>query len=225
MANNKVFIGIVAGIVVFIFLIVVYMATNNSTVTTFAEANKVVSSDHVNWSKSKKHILTEYADLQCPACGMFHQYLKDNVENDKTITTNVTFVFRNFPLITVHKHAQEAAYAAEAADKQGKYFEYADLVFSSQKEWEGLGKVDDYFLNLAKKLKLDTEKFKADKDSKAVKDKVASDVGSATRLNVNSTPTFYLDGVKVDVTSLADFKKLILDTAKKPSPSSTPSQK
>src|SRR3982750_3238648 len=115
MAGNKIVLGIISIIAVFALLTVVYMATNSSsnTSSTFPDTAKVLSDDHLNWSKDKKHILTEYSDLQCPACALFHQYLKGNIDNDPSITKNITFVYRHFPL-SIHKHSLEAAYAAEA---------------------------------------------------------------------------------------------------------------
>ncbi len=214
--NNKIVLGIVSIIAIFGFLTIVYMATNtsNSSATTvYPETTQVTETDHTKWSKDKKHVLTEYSDLQCPACGMFYKYMKENIDNDASITKNITFVYRHFPL-QQHKHALPTAYAAEAAGKQGKFFEMVDFLFTKQTEWENSDNINEYLSNAATVLKLDTDKFAADMNSKEVKDRVQADAAMGNKVTVNSTPTFFLDGKKVEVSSLNDFKSLLQQTAK-----------
>ncbi|MEK7522606.1 MAG: thioredoxin domain-containing protein, partial [Patescibacteria group bacterium] len=65
------------------------------------------------------------------------------------------------------------------------------------------------FVNYAKELKLDLEKFKKDIDSSEVKNKVAEDLREADQMRVDSTPTFFLNGQKVEVNSFDEFKKML----------------
>jgi protein-disulfide isomerase len=214
--NNKMLWGVLATIAIFGFLTIVYMATSSTGPAPVFESTKTLQpSDHLTWSPSKKHILTEYGDFQCPACGAFYQYIQANVANDKDITDNVTLVFRHFPLTSLHKHAMEAALAAEAAGKQGKFFQMGDMLFTTQASWGESGDVTSTFQGFAKKLNLNMDKFNADIKSKAVKDAVNNDINSGNQVAVNSTPTFFLDGVKVNVASYDEFKNLLLDAAKK----------
>jgi protein-disulfide isomerase len=213
--DKKILWGVISAVAIFGFLTIVYLATSSTGPAPVIENTKTIeASDHVTWSPAKKHILTEYGDFQCPACGLFHQYIKGNIENDKKVTDNITFVFRHFPL-TQHKHAQEAAYAAEAAGKQGKFFQMGDLLFESQSSWENLSSTTATFQGFAKQLKLDMNKFNADMKSQAVKDKVSQDTDSGNQAGVNSTPSFYLDGTKVNVATLDEFKSLLETAAKK----------
>ena len=212
--NNKILLWTLSILAIFGFLTIVYLATSSTAPEeTFAEANTLNSTDHLTWSKNKKHILTEYSDLQCPACAQFYQYIKGTLETNKTITNNITFVYRHFPL-QQHKHGTKAAYVAEAAGMQGKFYEMVDLQFVNQAEWQDLGNPDEYFEGLAKQLKLDIEKYRADIKSDTVKSKVNADLQSGRSVKVNSTPTFFLDGKKVQIVSLEQFKKLLEDTAK-----------
>ena len=221
MENKNILWGVIAAVVIFGFLTIVYMATSSSSsapAQVVPETKTIQKTDHVTWSPAKKHILTEYGDFQCPACGAFYQYIKANIENDKTITNNITFVFREFPLTTVHQHALEAAYAAEAAGQQGKFFEMGNLLFDSQASWGESKSVTDTFAGFAKQLKLDMDKYNADLKSKTVKDKINADMDSGNNIGVNSTPTYYLDGVKIDTgsfTSLDQFKQALKEAAKK----------
>ncbi|MEO6508939.1 MAG: thioredoxin domain-containing protein [Patescibacteria group bacterium] len=214
MENKNILWGIIGTVVIFGFLTIVYMATNSTGPAKVFEHTKTLDkTDHITWSPAKKHILTEYGDYQCPACGTFHQFIKGTIEKDTKITNNITFVYRNYPLTNIHNHALEAAYAAEAAGIQGKYFEMGDKLYDTQAIWEKQKNVTSLFEGYAKDLKLDLEKFKADMKSSTVKNKVEKDSESGNKAQVNSTPSFYLDGAKVDVISLDQFKTLLDKTA------------
>src|SRR3990167_9841311 len=76
--------------------------------------------------------IVEFADLQCPACQTAQPIVNQTLEK---YSQNVYFIFRHYPL-TVHKNAEKAAKAAEAAGEQGKFFEMVNLMYINQKEWE-----------------------------------------------------------------------------------------
>lgn len=211
---NKVTIIIVSVLAVFIFLFAAYKLTNTSSDKSYPEVSKITKTDHVTWasgSEAKKNILVEYSDLQCPACQSFAQFMKSEIEASGAANANimkkVTFIYRHFPLAQ-HTYAEEAAYAAEAAGKQGKFFEFVDVAFEKQKEWSEDKNAVKKFETYAKDLKLDMDKFKKDRDSKEVKDKVEADLLSGQTAQVNSTPTFYLNGKKLGpINSFEDFLK------------------
>lgn len=213
MNKNTILITVGSVIAVFAFLTVAYYATNTPKVQKdYSSVTKVQPTDHVKWAKNSKHVLVEYSDLQCPACAAFHDIIQKQIESDKNITGRITFVYRNYPL-PMHQYAVKAAYAAEAAGKQGKYFEMSDKMFTSQSEWSTKDPTA-YFENLAKSLKLNVEQFKKDRDSEEVKNKVQADIQSGNAADVSATPTFYLDGKKLDtVNSVEEFKKLLQNTA------------
>lgn len=197
---NKTVITILSVIAIFAFLLAAYKFTNTSSDKTYLDVNKVASSDHITWSKDKKNILVEYSDLQCPACksfnGFIRQYIEASGSGNTDITKKVTFVYRHFPLAQ-HSHAEEAAYAAEAAGNQGKFFEYVNVLFDKQKDWENNKDAVKKFETYAKDLDLDLEKFRKVRDSKESKDKVSADLLSGQKAEVNATPTFYLNGKKL----------------------------
>lgn len=161
----------------------------------------VKPSDHVKWSPQKKHVLIEYADLQCPACRSYHgllQQVEASDSPDLEITKKVTLVWRHFPLIQIHPNALAAAYAAEAAQKQGKFFLMVDLLYANQDTWASKGNPQDVFVGMAKKLGLNLQEFQKDINSQEIKDRVQADFAAAAEAGVNSTPTFFLDGKKLD---------------------------
>ncbi len=220
--KNTIITTIVSIIAIFAFLFLVYSATNKpetSTAVVHKDSAAAITGDHVKWSKDKKHILVEYGDYQCPACKTYHTILKTQVEATSSgmpeVTKNITFVYRHYPLTSIHKHAMEAAQTAEAAGMQNKFFEMSDKLYDTQEKWEGLSTASEFFLGLAKELKLDEKKFLADMKSQAVKDKIQKDMAAATSSDVQGTPTFYLDGKKMDnVSSFEQFKQILADTAK-----------
>ena len=144
-----------------------------------------------------KVVVTEYADYQCPACGAAHPQIKTIRELYKD---TVLFVFRNFPLTTIHPNALAASTAAEAAGLQGKFWEMHDKLYETQDDWSSIdsAKRTDVFAGYAKDLGLNVEQFKTDLSDSRVSDKISRDRALATRLNVDSTPTVYVGDEKAD---------------------------
>ncbi len=213
MTRNQIIIAIVSVIALFGFITGAYFLTNKPQKLIFPEVNKILPTDHVKWatdSAKTKNILVEYSDLQCPACKSFHDIIKNQIESDKNITGKVTFVYRHFPLTNIHKNAEKAAYGAEAAGKQGKFFEFANLLFKTQEGWSETSNPEKHLANLATEITLDVNKFEKDVKSNVVKEKVNKDIASGNRAEVNATPTFYLNGEKLDsIRSFDEFKKLL----------------
>ena len=150
--------------------------------------------------------IVEYSDFECPACrneaptlqALLNQY-----------DGQVAIVYRHFPLTQAHKQAEAAAYAAEAAGKQGKFWEMHDQLFATQPEWTGNDEAATLFAGFAEELELDMEQYNADVAADEVKNAVQADVSSGSRSGVRSTPSFYLNGFKIRNPSLAGFQQLI----------------
>ena len=215
--KNKIIITIISICLVFGFLFLAYKLTNTPQVTNFPQVNILDSTDHITWSPDKKNILVEYSDFECPACQSFYTMIKSQIESPQSknydLTKKITLVYRHFPLYQIHSHTQDASYAAEAAGKQGKFFEMADLIFTRQNEWVKKGNVKAEFEKYAGELKLDVEQFKKDRDAKEVKDKVANDTLSGEKVGVNSTPTFFINGKKIEnINSFDDFTSVLRES-------------
>ena len=117
---------------------------------------------------------------------------------EKEFGATVRIVYRHFPLTQLHKNSLAASYAAEAASKQGKFWEMHDMLFERQELWSNGENVAETFVGYAKELGLDTEKFKTDMESQDVKDRVKRDMNSGTAAGVPGTPTFFLNGKQID---------------------------
>lgn len=161
--------------------------------------------DQVFGNRDSKVILVEYADFQCPACGSAHPGLKTLTEQYKG---QIAFVFRNFPLSTIHPNARAASAAAESAGLQGKYWEMHNSLFENQNAWSDLqgNARTDAFVSYAKTLGLDTAKFTTDLASTDVNQKISFDQAIGKKLGVDSTPTFYLNGTKVESDVVSDIQ-------------------
>lgn len=143
--------------------------------------------------------LVEFSDFQCPACQAVNLPLKQVLSKYEG---KVQLVYRHFPLNSIHKNAQLAAQASEAAHQQGKFWEWHDLMFEKQGEWSGLADPKEKFLAYAKDLTLDVPKFSGDLESEATKGVVTQDLLAATRYRLSGTPTFFLNGTKIEFSQI-----------------------
>lgn len=152
--------------------------------------------DHTLGNTKSKVILIEYGDFQCPGCGSAHPVIKQVVEKYKD---KIGFVFRSFPLSTIHPNALAASSAAEAAGKQGKYWEVHDRLFESQATWKDLSGQErtDYFKSVAIEMGVDATKWLADLDSDSVQRKINFDKALGQKKDVSGTPAFYINGKSV----------------------------
>lgn len=174
-----------------------------------APVDKVVDTDWVRGSTTTEVTIIEYSDFQCPACGAYFPIVE---EVNEKYGNNFRFVYRHFPL-TQHKNAIPAAQAAEAAGVQGKFWDMYKLIFTNQKDWVDLADPMPRFTEYATTLGLDIAKFTTDYDLKSIKDGIDADQKSGVKAGVDSTPTFYLNGKKINAQSYEQFKKLIDEAA------------
>jgi len=146
-----------------------------------------------DWTKGNPQApvtLIEYSDFQCPACASFFPVVKQLLED---YPDEVRFVYRHFPLRSIHAKAQLAGQAAEAAGLQDMFWEMHDMLFIRQSEWSS-GNHKDLFIAYAQELGLDVDKFKEDLGSSFTKDRVDQDFISAQQANLSSTPSFFVNG-------------------------------
>ncbi len=181
--------------------------------TSLTNITSLRAGDHTIGDTSKKVVLIEYSDFQCPACASYHPLVKQLTQE---LGNQFVFAYRHFPL-TGHPNADEAARAAEAAAKQGKFWEMHDLLFERQSFWGSEADPEAKFLTYAELLNLNTTTFVADYRSDALKTIVEQSVADGTSIRVDRTPTFFLNGRRLInlPEDYAGFKKLIEDEAKK----------
>lgn len=149
--------------------------------------------DNIYGDATSKVSLIEYGDFQCPACGNAFTTVKTIKEKYKE---DMAFVYRHFPLTNIHPNALAAATAAEAAGKQGKFWEMHDILFERQSNWQSVS-VDNrnkVFEGYAKEIGLDVGKYNSDLSSSDISKKITFHRALASKVGANSTPTFILNG-------------------------------
>jgi protein-disulfide isomerase len=172
-----------------------------SSIATEKSNEGIVEMQQVKGNSEAAVTLVEYSDFQCPACASFQPVLKEILS---TYGEQIRFEYKHYPL-PIHPYAQQAAIAAEAAGQQGKFFEYHDALFENQNEWSKSATPVAFFTKYAGDLGLDVEKFKQHQKSSLLRDAVRSDLREAQELGLTGTPTFYLNGEKMEITSFEDF--------------------
>lgn len=139
--------------------------------------------------------ITEFVDFQCEACYAYYPGVKEVKEKYKD---QVRFQVRNFPITSGHQFAMQAARAAEAAARQGKFWEMHDKIFEGQKVWERTQNPQSYFDQYAEEVGLDMEKYRTDRDSSDVAAVINKDLADVKELGGTGTPTFAINGKKVE---------------------------
>lgn len=180
-----------------------------------ASAKSGEIADHVFGKSDSKVILIEYGDFQCPGCGSAHPTVKKLTEKYKD---QLAFVFRNFPITSKHPNARAAAAAAEAAGKQGKYWEMHNKIFENQNSWGNLGATErtKFFTDYAQELGLNTDTFTVDLAGDMVNQKISFDQAVGKKAGADATPTFILDGKKLndEWANEAQFEEVIVNALK-----------
>ena len=186
------------------------MAMSNTSVNSapVAETPEVVREDsHVLGEPGTGNaVLVEFLDFECEACGAAYPFIESLREK---YAGEVTFVARYFP-IPSHKNALNAAIAAEAAAQQGKFEEMYRKLFETQREW---GEQQDsrapLFREYADELGLDLAQYDKDVAKPATRERVLADQADGTALGVQGTPTFFLNGELLELSTADDMTRAI----------------
>ncbi|MEW6125468.1 MAG: thioredoxin domain-containing protein [Acidobacteriota bacterium] len=152
-------------------------------------------------SASATVTIVEFTDFQCPSCGKTAPVLDEIV---KEYGDKVKLVVRDFPLTQIHAYALKAAEAAEAAREQGKYWEYAELLFKNQEKLDAQS-----LLAYANQVGLDIKKFQEAITSGKYLEKVQRDVEDGYKFGVTGTPTLFVNGKRVKDKSKETLKAAI----------------
>lgn len=208
---DKRFWGILVAIAIVFVGIVWISNSKKANAPANGNTNNSQLSNHVTGQGAKGVTLVEYGDYQCPICGAYYPVVKQ--VSDK-YSKDIYFQFRNFPLTSQHPNAFAGARAAEAAGLQNKYWEMHDGLYiqnityynSQQKDPSWISSSDplSYFTEYAKQLGLNVDQFKKDYASDKVNNVINADLKEAARLNLDGTPSFFLDGKPVQLTNVTD---------------------
>lgn len=165
-----------------------------------ADANPGAVPPHFRGAARAPIVLEEFGDLQCPPCAMLAVLLK---KIEKENNGRVRVVFRHFPL-AMHKHAVEAARAAEAAGAQGKFWEMSDLLYDNQPTWSKEENVTATFEEYAKKIDLDLARYKVDREDNKLLGRIGLDNQRGISLDVKATPTLFINNQRVPQQNISE---------------------
>lgn len=146
--------------------------------------------DHVQGSQDARVTLVEYGDYECSHCGRAYPIVKGV---QRRLGNKLRFVFRNYPLVELHPHAEAAAEISEAATAEGKFWEMHDVLFENQGDLEV-----DHLLGYGAALGLNMRRVTSELERRVHLPRVREDIASGIRSGVNGTPTFFINGVRFD---------------------------
>ncbi len=151
----------------------------------------LLATDHSTGSEHAALTLLEYGDYECPSCSAAEPVTQHVV---LTFGSRMRFVYRHYPLVEVHPHAELAAEAAEAAAAQGKFWDMHHLLFTHSRHLK-LGALTRY----AEMLDLDMRRFNSEMSDRIYLQRVQEHRRSGEHIGLHASPSFFLNGALVDV--------------------------
>ena len=139
-------------------------------------------------------VVVEYTDFQCPFCSRHFQQTFPQIKANFIDTGQVRYVFKDFPLTSIHPQAVSAAVAARCAGDQGAYVAMHDLLFANQTAWSNQSDTSTIYTGYADQLGLDTAVFGDCLGSAEHEAAVQADLEEGVSLGVRGTPAFFING-------------------------------
>ncbi len=177
--------------------------------------NAVGATDWVEGAKTPSVVLIEYSDFECPYCAEYYAIVKQLPD---LYQNQLALVYRNYPLVSAHPNAMAGAQAAEAAGKQGKFWEMHNLLFDNQNTWASMSNTSSTFEGYAQQLGLNMDQYRTDVKSQVIKDRIALQIKSGDAAKVSGTPSFFLNGKAISPAITLDAFKTLIDAAIKNAP-------
>ena len=139
-------------------------------------------------------VIVEYTDYQCPYCSRHFQQTFPAIKENFIDTGLVRYVFKDFPLVSIHPQAVAAAHAARCAGDQGAYVEMHDVLFATQAQWNNQSNAVELFVEYAGQLGLDTAEFNDCQISNKYVPAIQADSQEGASFGVRGTPAFFING-------------------------------
>lgn len=156
----------------------------------------------------------EFADFECPACAQFFTLTEPDVRTRLIETGQISYTFMDFPL-PMHPNTWPASNAAACANEQGKFWEYHDILFQMQDQWNGFAtrRPGGKFKEFAEQLGLDVGKWEACYDEQRYNLNIKAHEQEAVKRGAGQTPTFIIGSRRVPGSIAFDKFKAYVDTA------------
>ena len=185
---------------------------DQSPTNSFSSGPPGADPPHIRGNPKATVTLEEFGDFECPVCATYSVEVK-KIEGE--FGDRLRVIFREYPLYpTPHKHALIAAQAAEAAGLQGRFWEMHDKLYENQKAWSEATAVMPMFIDYARQIGLDTDRFGRELKSEIVETRITQDGIRAHARAVSGTPSFFVNGKALDAASFSpDGLRALIDQA------------
>lgn len=197
MENNKtstiIFIVVVLITAALLFFLFWRKGASNSNNNGSVNGEVKIGDNYVYGPDDASITMIEFSEYQCPYCKKNAEIVKEILEK---YSKDIKYIFRDFPL-DMHPNSRPAAYAAEAAGKQEKYYKYHNMLFEMYSDWTDSTDPTNKFIEYAKLLELDIEKFQKDMNSQSIKDNIDKDFKYGTSLEITGVPVLYINGAQL----------------------------
>ncbi|NJK46149.1 MAG: DsbA family protein [Pleurocapsa sp. SU_196_0] len=152
----------------------------------------------VNGNADAPNTVVEFADYECPACGLFAVRVEDAFISEFVNSGKVRYAFRDFPL-RQHKNAPLAAQAASCAHAQGRFSPYKAMLFRAQPLWShsSNSRAAQQFSEFAAQLGVDEARFSSCLASSDAQPGIEADLGAGRQVGLQATPSFVINGYLV----------------------------
>ncbi len=153
------------------------------------DRDELIGSSSFKGPKDAEIVLLKFSDFECPYCAIAAADIKTFTKGH---SDDVLYIYKQFPLVSIHDKALPAAKAAWAAGQQGQFWLYHDGLFAYQDKLS-----EDYYKALAEQIGLDMERFNRDRNSPAAQAAIDQDVALAEALGIQGTPTFIMNDLLI----------------------------
>jgi protein-disulfide isomerase len=167
-------------------------------------------------------VLYEFADFQCPGCAAWAAFMTPVIKERLVDTGRLRYVYFDFPLVSIHRHAFLAARAGRCAHEQGRFWPYHDVLYGRQREWADERDPTDRFVEYARLVGLDAGGFERCLRSDRYAAEVTRSLRFGESLGVDRTPTIFLNGRKLtDLPTYSQLEALVREASGGRSPADT----
>lgn len=188
--NKNLLIGVVAiAAIVFGGLVWAILSAPSSTPAPTGTISFDDSNDPFVGPENATTVVRLYSDLQCPACRAAESSVRYAIDKYKD---RIKFVWKDFPLMSIHPNARLAANAARCAQDQGKFWEMKDKLFEQQTSWQGNRNAAEDFKAYALQVGLDGGRFNTCLDNRTFDDRVMGAYQEGVKNGVDRTPTVFI---------------------------------
>lgn len=173
------------------------VALNGSSTGTTTANGSVLSKEGEKINSPRSVVIVEYSDFQCPACGTYHPIIKKLLSE---LSGEALFVYRHFPLSTIHPNAEKAAIASEAVALQGgaeAFWAMHDTLFEKQDAWSNMPNPVIAFKEYVVANNLNPIKFEKDMTDQSLRKKVVDSYKEGVQEGIMGTPTIYINGKQI----------------------------